>query len=289
MADPLEGVQEPLRSIAQQIVNESGGRIGISSGYRTHDQQAKLYDDYIHGRNNQAKAARPGHSHHETGRAVDFSGDMELLHKLAKKHGIIFPVAGEAWHGELGSGQSYEGEPTLNYDPAAGDPAQALDARLTAVQRILGGQTDIGTQSGSAWTSPTDVASFLSNEYGSGAAAGGQMGGDMMDMVRNSSPQHNTGDAGSYQKYALKQFQQYGWGEDQLNALITLWNKESKWDPSADNPHSTAAGIAQKLQSVNGPVEPTAEGQINWGLNYIKQRYGSPSAALQFHLRHNWY
>ena len=29
--------------------------------------------------------------------------------------------------------------------------------------------------------------------------------------------------------------------------------------------------------------------QINWGLNYVKERYGSPCGALNFHLANNWY
>ena len=29
--------------------------------------------------------------------------------------------------------------------------------------------------------------------------------------------------------------------------------------------------------------------QINWGLNYIQERYQSPCGALNFHLSNNWY
>ena len=29
--------------------------------------------------------------------------------------------------------------------------------------------------------------------------------------------------------------------------------------------------------------------QINWGLDYIKERYDSPCGALNWHLAHNWY
>jgi hypothetical protein len=29
--------------------------------------------------------------------------------------------------------------------------------------------------------------------------------------------------------------------------------------------------------------------QIDWGLKYIKERYGSPANALGFHYANNWY
>ena len=41
--------------------------------------------------------------------------------------------------------------------------------------------------------------------------------------------------------------------------------------------------------SIHGPVEKTAAGQAGWGLKYIKNRYGSPTAAQNFWRRNNWY
>src|SRR5690606_16773518 len=46
-------------------------------------------------------------------------------------------------------------------------------------------------------------------------------------------------------------------------------------------PNSSAAGLFQKMTSIHGPLESTIAGQARWGLNYIKDRYGSPSAALR--------
>jgi hypothetical protein len=83
--------------------------------------------------------------------------------------------------------------------------------------------------------------------------------------------------------------EKYGWGPTELKSLIKLWDKESGWNPQARNKSSSAAGIAQKMQSIHGAVEPSGEGQIDWGLQYIANRYGSPSAALKFHLKNNWY
>ena len=82
----------------------------------------------------------------------------------------------------------------------------------------------------------------------------------------------------------------FGWDSgDQWTALSQLINKESSWDPSAANPSSSARGLFQKMTSIHGPVESTAGGQANWGLNYIKRSYGTPAAAWAFHKRNNWY
>ena len=69
-------------------------------------------------------------------------------------------------------------------------------------------------------------------------------------------------------------------------ALFTLWNRESRWDYTADNPRSTAYGIPQMLKM---PKDTPMLKQIDLGLKYINIRYGSPSKALAFHNRHGWY
>ena len=69
-------------------------------------------------------------------------------------------------------------------------------------------------------------------------------------------------------------------------ALFTLWNKESRWDYTADNPRSSAYGIPQML---NMPEGTPMVKQIDLGLKYIKHRYGSPSRALAFHKQNGWY
>lgn len=285
-AQMLEGVQEPLRSIALQIIEASNGAIGISSGFRTYDQQAQLYDDYINGRNGQARAARPGHSKHERGMAIDFSGDMELLAELAPKFGLFQPMDDEAWHWELGDGQSYEGGGMLGgFEATDTDPMDSLANRMNAIFSILGGNNGGDVMSpmdqNGLW-SVTDEA--MAEQLGMAGAKGAA------DALTGAGAAIGEGSVGQYQKYALKRMvQQYGLDESELPALIELWNRESNWNPNADNPTSSASGIAQKMTSIHGPVEGTWQGQIDWGLDYIMGRYGSPSAALQWHNQHNWY
>lgn len=91
------------------------------------------------------------------------------------------------------------------------------------------------------------------------------------------------------QAYAKSQLGGYGWGADQFQPLVYLWNQESGWNDNAVNPSSGAYGIPQAL----GHGHPYNLGdymnQINWGLNYIKGRYGSPSAAWGHEQQFNWY
>jgi hypothetical protein len=97
--------------------------------------------------------------------------------------------------------------------------------------------------------------------------------------------------SGDLQSYAQSQFAKYGWGPDQFGALQQLWNRESGWNPNAVNPSSGAFGIAQILPSAHPdvPRNLSAQQQIDWGLNYIKGRYGSPNAAWGHSQQTNWY
>lgn len=82
----------------------------------------------------------------------------------------------------------------------------------------------------------------------------------------------------------------YGWTGAEFDALNRLWTQESGWRTDARNPTSGAAGIPQALGHALPPgyaTDPSV--QIAWGLDYIRGRYGSPSAALAFEQRNGWY
>lgn len=82
----------------------------------------------------------------------------------------------------------------------------------------------------------------------------------------------------------------YGWGSGRhWNSLSKIINKESSWNPNAANPSSSARGLFQKMTSIHGALESTPEGQAKWGLNYIRERYGTPEKAWKFHKSHGYY
>ena len=65
----------------------------------------------------------------------------------------------------------------------------------------------------------------------------------------------------------------------QYRCLELLWHKESRWNPRADNPNSTAWGIPQILRY----KEKDPYKQIDRGLEYIKHKHSTPCKALRFH------
>ena len=80
----------------------------------------------------------------------------------------------------------------------------------------------------------------------------------------------------------------------QMQCLHKLWTKESDWKTTATNASSGAYGVVQslpatKMASAGADYMTNYRTQINWGLNYVKERYASPCGALNFHYAHNWY
>ena len=104
----------------------------------------------------------------------------------------------------------------------------------------------------------------------------------------------SVGVSGNIQAIVNRIAEQYGWNSGaEWAALVDLVQRESSWNPQADNPTSTAYGLFQFLDSTwagtgigrtSDPVQ-----QAIAGLRYIQSRYGSPSAAIAFHNSHNWY
>jgi hypothetical protein len=91
----------------------------------------------------------------------------------------------------------------------------------------------------------------------------------------NANAVNTTRDKNNYKIYAHMKVQ----SAKQYRCLETLWDKESRWDPRADNPKSTAYGIPQLLKlKVKDPYL-----QIDLGLKYIKHRHSTPCKALYFH------
>lgn len=94
--------------------------------------------------------------------------------------------------------------------------------------------------------------------------------------------------------YAQKQASKYGWDSKQFVCLNDLWERESNWKHTADNPKSSAYGIPQALPGSKMATEGSdwltnPETQIRWGLRYIFQRYENPCNAWQHFLKKNWY
>ena len=102
------------------------------------------------------------------------------------------------------------------------------------------------------------------------------------------------GSVSEYQAYVQKRCFDYGWSDADFQALVKLWNKESGWNPSAHNSSSGAHGIPQalpasKMATAGSDYLTNYKTQIEWGLSYIRNRYGTPTSAWNHSCRKGWY
>jgi hypothetical protein len=86
----------------------------------------------------------------------------------------------------------------------------------------------------------------------------------------------------------------FGFGLDQMDCLVKLWNKESHWRVEAYNASSGALGIPQavpgsKMAAYGADYKTNPATQIKWGLNYIKNRYSTPCKAWSHSQATGWY
>ena len=86
----------------------------------------------------------------------------------------------------------------------------------------------------------------------------------------------------------------YGYGSGQFDCFNNIIMRESKWDVNATNPSSGAYGIPQalpgsKMATIASDWRTNPATQIIWGIEYMKDRYGSPCSAWGFKASHGWY
>lgn len=90
-----------LRAMRAAAARE-GVAFSLHSGFRTHQRQAELYQEWRRGAGN--LAARPGYSNHQSGRAVDLGLDaagIAWMAANARTFGFYRTVRGEPWHWEF--------------------------------------------------------------------------------------------------------------------------------------------------------------------------------------------
>jgi hypothetical protein len=101
------GMDRRLLEAVSRLVEASGGRVYVEAGYRSFEHQTKLWKEALarHGSAEVADnwVARPGHSFHELGLAVDLGGDLELAARLIEELELPLyrPLPHEPWHFEL--------------------------------------------------------------------------------------------------------------------------------------------------------------------------------------------
>jgi len=85
-----------------------------------------------------------------------------------------------------------------------------------------------------------------------------------------------------------------GYSAADAEALSKLVDHESDWNPHGKNASTGAYGPFQalpgsKMAQAGSDWHDNPKTQTKWGLKYIKERYGSPSAAWAFWQKHRWF
>lgn len=134
------------------------------------------------------------------------------------------------------------------------------------------------------------VEDFLTAEFGMGYVPAGNQDPTMTAGAGASpAPTSSGGTQGMVRDMAAAK----GWTGAEWDALFAIVSKESTWNPTAQNPTSTAYGLFQFLNSTWATVGATKTSdprlQTEAGLRYIEQRYGTPTRAWAFHQANNYY
>ncbi len=124
---------------------------------------------------------------------------------------------------------------------------------------------------------------------GDGSGSGGS--GDGPIQVPDGDAVNNPAAA---KAFAYAQLAARGFGTDQNNCLLWLWNRESGWRTNAYNASSGAYGIPQslpgsKMGNYAADWRTNYETQVMWGLIYIQSRYGTPCGAWAHSQSVGWY
>jgi hypothetical protein len=132
---------------------------------------------------------------------------------------------------------------------------------------------------------------FVDNQWGYVTGGTGKE-----HWVRATAPGLSSRDPSKVRSATLARLSQMGWSAADVQALGHLWDGESGWRWNALNSSSGAYGIPQslpanKMASAGSDWHENPQTQINWGLGYIRGRYGSASNAYNTWLSRDphWY
>lgn len=310
-----------------------GGRVGYASGGMVINSMAAWLRKYLPGvRITSSYRPGAGRSYHASGRALDISPSMAAFNAIRSAFGpsiaeLIYAPAGgrNVWHGRPHNysagtladhydhvhwamfgpvGNIAPGDASLLSldDPLIAGPnliAEGLKGLISPlfsgarklVDGITGmfGNTELVTMLGRFAKSPIDaVEKWLREKIDAvfpavlGEVVDNQLG-DAADLT-----------GGSVKSIVQQAAARRGWGAGpNWDALQWIIQRESGWNPNAQNPTSTAYGLFQFLNGTWGSVgarktsDPAAQALA--GMAYIKQRYGTPANARAFWQRNGWY
>ncbi|MDA2810975.1 transglycosylase SLT domain-containing protein [Nocardiopsis sp. RSe5-2] len=189
----------------------------------------------------------------------------------------------------------------------SGSPEQAASAALPADAPKAESQSeeeffsDVEEVSDEQRASAREEAKDRMDDAGSAAGASGTASPEKKEEEKEESDDDGGSDSGGStpsgdpKSIAKAMLGDFGWSSDQFSGCLEpLWEKESNWNPSAQNPSSGAYGIPQalpgsKMATAGSDWQTNPATQIEWGLGYIEDRYGSPCEAWSHSQANGWY
>lgn len=128
--DPYAGMDPGFSSALRQLIADAPGKVTVTSGYRSHAEQAALY------KRKPKLAAPPGKSRHERGMAADLAFEspavQKWVHDNAYRYGLRFPMLTKA--------------PGKKYEPWHVEPIGAAGRMPTRATAMAGGHEEGGHQ-----------------------------------------------------------------------------------------------------------------------------------------------
>ena len=135
--DSFSGMADPFQQALMQMLQNAPAevKLGITSGYRSPEVQARLWEEALAKYGSEAEArkwvAPPGNSQHNHGNAADLkylSPEAQAwVHENAANYGLSFPLDNEPWHVELATARGGHQQPSPNA-LGAGTTGNALSA-----------------------------------------------------------------------------------------------------------------------------------------------------------------
>jgi hypothetical protein len=218
-----------------------------------------------------------------------------LFLAVAAAGALMVNVIGAGEPAAYADGQSTSIAAQLNLAAAKSDVAPNKAIRPLEQLAASRGERDADRAAAAQAQAAADAAKVAADEAARVAAeqaAAAQAAAQAQAQAAAARPGQGTSaaaaPAGSYQDYARNKV-----GAGQFGCLQNLWGKESGWNPNAQNPSSSAYGIAQLLDSTwaGTGIAKTSDGyrQIDAGLVYIDKAYGSPCGAWSHSQSTGWY
>ena len=168
-------------------------------------------------------------------------------------------------------------------------------------------ENDAMKQDLAAWASVTAEQKVLQAQAAAKAAAEAKAAADRAKAAAAEASRRGTDRAKNYgpiptscSKYSgakaigCSELLKIGFKLDQMPCLDKLWTRESHWNYKSSNASSGAYGIPQavpgsKMAKFGDDWRTNPATQIKWGLDYIKNRYGTPCKAWDHSEATGWY